>query len=266
MDKTIRQYLTEADATQDFVEKFWTCMDKEQFESKITELQSKIKTLQVVAYHMASISNYITRFAHKKITKEIAHIDPYPTSNDVCALKFNNNEEKKEIIADVTIPVKEVDRITDIPVSKLYYIKELKQYAINVEGIIIKGELANITNYKSENSAKCEYGIECKSFTKNQECKYYHDPEDFIHWKKPIPNRCRNFTVGSWIYDSNHKAYYTRHIGGKNTLDKDLMFIKKIQYKDEISNREGQLIHDLLIYMILNSKGLISKYQNWISK
>ena len=43
----------------------------------------------------------------------------------------------------------------------------------------------------------------------------------------------------------------------------DLNTLKRVQYREEITNREGQLIHDLLIYMILNARGLLERYPHW---
>jgi hypothetical protein len=97
-------------------------------------------------------------------------------------------------------------------------------------------------------------------------CKYYHDVRDYQSNNKPVPiDNHRNFTVGSWIYSKtkNPRTYFARHLGSKDRLLYDLQTLKYVQYKNEISNREGQLIHDLLIYMILNNQGLLKNHPHW---
>ena len=235
-----------------------------QLENKINQIHISIKNIQSVSKRLADIANIITRLTHMK-KKEIKTLDPYPTENDHAILRTLYSEEKKEVINNIVIPVKIVDLPKDLPVNYLYYVKSLNQYAININGIIIKGNLGNIVNYTDNYSARCEYGIYCKSFKNKKECNYYHDPEDYIHHKLSVPNIVRNYTVGSWIYCNKNKCktYYTRHIGSKDKLLTDLTTLKKSQYIEEVSIREGQLIHDLLIYLILNQEGLLEKYKQW---
>lgn len=270
MDKTLKEYLKQADNTHEFLDNFCIALSPKLLEEKILELQSSIKILQSISKRIADVSNIATRILrHKKtIDKQTEKfIDPYPTSEDHGILRTLYPEEKKQIVKDIQIPTKVVEKISDIPISNLYYVKELKQYAININGIIIKGNLGNIVNYKDKFTNRCEYGTECRSFKKHVSCPYYHDPEDYIKNGKEVPDIERNFTAGSWMYSKTKtpKTYFCRHLGSKNRLIYDLQTIKKVQYREEISNREGQLIHDLLIYMILNSKGLLERYPHWVT-
>ena len=194
-------------------------------------------------------------------------VDPYPSENDCAILRvlYPLKEESKELLDGIVLPVRIVQKATDIPVSPIYYIRELKQYAININGVVIKGNLGNITEYQTKYSARCDYSTECKSFITGKPCNYYHDVEDYVKLNLPIPDIIRNFTIGSFIYSRNlrPKTYFTRHVGSYDTLATDLQNLRKIQYREEISNREGQLIHDLLIYMILHSKGLLERYPHF---
>ena len=218
---------------------------------------------------MADVSNIINQYIlyRKQSNKEKAqHIDPYPTENDHGSLRtmFPSKSESKQIVGNIAINVKYVPSTSDIPVNNLYYVESTKQYAINIAGIIIKGDLSNIVDYQTPNSARCEYGIDCRSFKKGQPCKYYHDPEDYLKLGFKCPESAtRNFTVGSWLYSKNKrpKTYFTRHIGSKDSILDDLATLKKLQYREEISNREGQLIHDLLIY----TKFQVLKYDKAIN-
>ncbi len=269
MDRTLRSYLQQADDAHEYLEKFYIALPVNKIEEKVIELQSAIKTIQAVAYQLANVSNIINRAAlTKRRNKDLdvsPHINPYPTENDIGTLRSLNPIESKEVAAGISVPVRIVETINDIPASNIYYVNELNQYAINIAGIVIRGNLGNIVDYKTENSAKCEYGINCKSFTNKTQCPYYHDPLDYKHHKISKPNNIRNFTTGSWIYSKKKtpRTYFTRHIGSGDRLIYDLKTLKKVQYREEISNREGQLIHDLLIYMILNERGLLERYTHW---
>ncbi len=285
MDRSLRSFLQQADDVHDYLEKFCVALSADQIEAKVIELQSAIKTIQSVAYQLANVSNIANRVvlrkrrARKATMAEVVqnsnlcqlqnqskkYIDPYPLDTDVGTLRSLNPVESKEIIKGVNLPVHVVETLKDIPASHMYYVKELKQFAVNVEGIVIRGNLGNIVEYQTEQSAECEYGVNCKCFTGSTQCPYYHDPTDYLHHKLPVPDHTRNFTIGSWIYSKKKtpKTYFTRHLGSKDRMIYDLNTLKSVQYREEISNREGQLVHDLLVYMILNARGLLEAHPHW---
>lgn len=271
MDKTLRQYLEITDETHKYIDKYGMIVNAKELKKRILTLQMYIKNLQAIAKKMADVSNTATQILllRKKNVDKV--IDPYPTENDHATLRMSDpySVETKEIIEGVKIPVKMVANLSEIPVSSLYYVESHKQFAFNILGINIKGNLANISNYGKECTASCEYRTECKSFKKNVKCKYYHDPEDFINLGIDVPNDLqRNFTVGSWIYSKTkkHNSYFARHVGSLDSLALDLYLLRKMQYKEEVYNREGQLIHDLLIYLILHNQGYLEKYPNWLNQ
>lgn len=267
MDITLREYLQMADDTHNFVDKFAVGLKLSDLEEKVLELQTHIKNIQSVARRMADVSNICNQMVlyNKKRDGSVKYINPYPTENDHAVLRINEPDEKKEIIDNVYIPVRHVKTTTEIPVSNIYYVENIKQYVINIAGVNIRGNLANICKYQHVKSARCEYGRLCNSLKNKTRCNYYHEPEDYIKTNMEVPDEPRNFTVGSWLYSKNRnpRTYFTRHIGSKDTLIRDLHMLKTIQYREEISNREGQLIHDLLIYMILHNKGLLERYPHW---
>lgn len=271
MDKTLREYLQFADNAHEYVDKFGIALSIDELNNYVTNLHISIKNIQSVAKRIADVSNIINQlllYKNKNKSKKIKieNIETYPTENDHAVLRMKYPEESKEIINKVHIPVKIVENINEIPVNNIYYINSLKQYAINISGITIKGNLGKIVEYQSEFTTRCEYGIKCKSFDRNEICKYYHDPEDYLALNKPVPDIPRNYTAGSWIYTKNKKSqktYFARHIGNKDTLLYDIYTLKKMQYREEIYNREGQLIHDLLIYLILHNKGMLERYPHW---
>ena len=161
----------------------------------------------------------------------------------------------REILPGINLPIKTVDRISKIPISYVYYITSLNCYAININGMIIKGDICDILPYGSPKTSLCSYGLICKN---QNTCQFYHKTD-----------KCkRAFTPGSWIYNpisarNRPSKYYTRHIGNASTLLFDIKMLSKSHYNEEVNNRETQLIHDLLIYTTLNTNGLIDEYKQW---
>ncbi len=283
MDKTLRQYLSEANDFHQYLDKNFLLMNNSAIEEKILELKSNIKTLQTVVYQLANISNIAIRsmYAKKDLIKNISinveNINTVPNFYDVGTLISLNEESNIKITENISIPAAIVEKVDDIPLNKLYYVKDINQFAINIGGLIIQGNLGNISNYGEKLTTRCEYGTDCKSLQKYADlyketgttidlpCNYYHDVDDYKKLNLPISNIPRNFTTGSWLYSTNKttKTYFTRHIGSKENLEYDLSTIKQIQYKEEIFNREGQLIHDLIIYIILNNKKMLNRHVPW---
>lgn len=289
MDITLREYLTGADCDHDYVYKYGIALSIDVLDEKVKQLHIGIKNIQAVARRMADVSNIINKLKlYKKQQKRNANytsesntnrlVNPYPAETDHAVIRavYPPKPLLRNIAEGVNISVNTVDTIRDIPVSHIYYVKDLKQYAINIDGIIIKGCLSSITSYQAKNTARCEYGIKCKSFIKDGTCTYYHEPEDYLKLNMLVPDEhknTRNFTVGSWIHASNSdkstvknykNSYFMRHIGNKSTLSYDLSKLKKSQFREEIANREGQLIHDLLIYMVLNNNNMLERYAHWV--
>jgi hypothetical protein len=268
MDKTLREYLEMANSIHAHIDQFILIIKPDELEEKISTLHKGIKTIQSIAKRMADVSNICNHhLLRKKKSGYIPkYVDPYPKSTDYGVLNMQFPRAHTTILPEIKIPVKIVKQPHEVPPISLYYISSLRQYAININGILIKGNIANIKPPGNPLTTKCQYGINCKSFIKKQECKYYHDPEDYIKMGLSPPDRVRNFTPGSWIYSRTltPKTYFCRHTGSYDTLEIDIRNLRKVQYQDEISNREYQLIHDLLIYLTLCSKGLVPKYAKWL--
>jgi len=267
MDTTLREYLALADSTHEFVDKFGVALKVTDIQDRVTKLHIAIKNIQAVAKRMADVANIVNQVAlYKKPESDPTTIDTYPTENDHAVLRTQEPDEKRIVLKDIAIPIRKVATCSEIPINHLYYVEDVKQYAINIAGVVIKGGLANIVPYQTEKSARCQYGVKCNSFVKGKECKYYHDPEDFLSLGLSVPDSIRNYTAGSWLYSKNKrskKTYFTRHVGNLATMHYDLQMLRRLQYREEVSNREGQLIHDLLIFMVLHNKGMLERYPHW---
>lgn len=267
MDTKLRDFLKQAEQTHELLLKFGAALPPEQLTTCVDALRKNIRTIQAVSKRMADISNIASRLLNmRKHIPTMEYTDPYPTATDyaVLATQYPVNDEQKQITPNIKICVKTVERPEDIPAGHLYYIASHKQYAINLAGIVIRGTLGNIVPYTSEKSSRCKHGIQCRSFARGAPCKYYHDPDDYIKLDQTVPEEIRNFTVGSWIYSAVKKQkHFTRSVGSGNTLDYDIAQLKKYSYMEEITTREGQLIHDILIYLALNDHGLLERYKPW---
>ena len=250
-------FLTKVDKLNNEIINTGILYNEEKLEDIIKNIAVAIKSLQVVSKKLADVSNIAVNIHNRKKDKKLYNIiDPYPGDYDSFILRTLYNKSCVNITKNIDLNVINVESINDIPVSNLYYIKNLEQFAINIDGVILRGNIGNITEKESNGSFICDYGKNCK----NAECTFYHDPAD----KKVSKFQRRNFTVGSWIYSPNQKKKngFCRHVGNYSSLDMDIANLKKMQYNNEIQNREHQTIHDILIYMCLVKKGMVGKY-NW---
>jgi hypothetical protein len=168
-------------------------------------------------------------------------------------------------------PNDEMTEIVDIATSNLTWIPELNQYGLKINGILIRGNLANIydkkiiynKNVNTHQIVFCGDGNTCQKILKEEYCKFYHDPLDLLElknqgkiskefYKKHIVEYPRNFSNTSWIYcdDQNKKNKYMRIIGAKQNLDYDaktLRLTDPIYYKQIIEDLKQQIMHDILV-------------------
>ncbi len=219
----------------------------------LLELRKIIKEMQTLSLKAAHVSNSISDILRIKTGKNTLSentLDVYPHIEDISILE----QKYMEIVpifetSDHTIPVKIVQSESEIPSSYLYYIKDIDKFCININGINLKGNLGNIFKKEQYKTTICQK-INCNNST----CSYSHAHIDHDE---------RNFTIGSWIYGNTKAPYYTRQIGGKNTLNKDLLKLDKDSFQTECYTREAQIMHDLLIYTLLHNENYIKKYNRW---
>ena len=101
--------------------------------------------------------------------KDKIDINIYPSNKDFTTL-FNKYSNIKYNITDdkynLQIPVKIIDHIDDIPINYIYYIKDIKQFGFNINGLTITGNIGSIDTNKN-NLTICKYGIKCKNINTN---------------------------------------------------------------------------------------------------
>lgn len=250
MDKPLQDYLNFAQSLHDMVTINGINMRRADIENSLNQLRHGIKLIQAVARYMADISNTIMAFGLNVKNINIPTLNPYPKSTDHAQIRLANKSYIKEVSSEDLIPV-----------QNIYYIRKKMQYAINIGGVIIKGNLCNVTDdAKTAPILLCKRGNTCDKL-KQGACKYFHEPEDYIFNKLPI-NPTRTISNTSWIYAPNsHKN--TRKIGNKATLTYDIAAHNDLS--SEMSMRQYQLIHDLIVFLIATGKGKNTACPGWQS-
>lgn len=226
-------------------------MSAEEIKQSIEVMQNNIREMQAISYKLAKISNVATNALKLRNSRVTQLIQCYPTDYTVESVIYDK-QEKLPVEKGVYIPMKIVNDVADIPTSSLYYVRNIKQYAVNINGINVVGDLCNVSN-TVDKSVKCHI-VDCNVV----DCRYYHTPEQCKLANTPLETR--NLPIGSWVHNSKKG----RHCGSRSTLHKDLHELTNTSYTWELDNREAQLIHDILIYQILKEKNMLSKYNKTI--
>ncbi len=231
-------------------------------EEKAAQLQSIIKTIQIISRRLADIANIVNQVLYLKSKKFHAFIDPYPYPGEHGCL-IGACDAKKEVVPGLSLPVSIVNDEKEIPSRvNLYYIAATNQFAMQLNGYIISGNIGNLSQDKLSTAA-CTYGSKCKNLLKHGKCSFHHENADYkqLQLKEP-KNNFRNFTYGSWIYSRNKKGSY-RHVGNRDTLIEDLANTKNSDYTQELRTREAQLMHDVLVYLSMIQFGMSHKFPDW---
>lgn len=183
-------------------------------------------------------------FNEEIILEERNVIDNIIKTND------KDNINNKILNIDVNI-VEDESQIKNVPIS---FIKNTNQYAIRINNVLIKGNIGNIydkSENKKENIMKCNKK-DCNTIN----CKFYH--ENTNNNFTDNTNYIRNYYNYSWHYIKKNKNkninYYsnkknTRLLGSRDTILSDLLYSSQ----NELELRNSQLMHDILIYQILNN-------------
>ena len=167
----------------------------------------------------------------------------------------------------------EVNSMVDIPISPVYWIKSIKQYGINIGGMILRGNIGNIYNANITKQMTdiydliyCKNENLCEKILSGCVCKYYHDPQQLLELnQRGLINdtiyrnqlRPKNFINTSWIYTDypeKKSNINMRHFGSRDTL-KHFIQLTKIENtsrtKSYIRNYKDQCAHDILVLYAL---------------
>lgn len=194
-------------------------------------------------------------------------------------LYTKNNTLKMELFDSNKSNIIKVNAITDIPETSLYWIESLQQFAINIGGMVLRGNIGNIYNSNRINRNSsignviyCKHKNSCDSLLSGKVCKYYHDPVDLLNLKisglintiqLEQQRQPRNFINTSWIYTEypeQHSNSNMRHFGSLDTLNHSIQLIKlqpSSRNNIKCKNYADQCIHDILVCYALYTNGLL---------
>lgn len=170
----------------------------------------------------------------KRIHRDIEILESEsPTLNEIQELQLKD-KDMKMLAPGVAIVAQNVSDETFIPNVPVYYIKSTNEFGVRINGVLIKGNIGNISQTK--NDSRC---IACPNPKCNIEnCKWLH------------PARQQWFSPGSWLYTRepvNGKNKYMRHIGNRDTLLTEINSSTRI----ERELRSRQCAHDLLVQLAI---------------
>lgn len=183
------------------------------------------------------------------ITKQIQHfkkeidvlIKPNNTYEELKQLDCGNDLEMEcEAAPGIKLPVIHVLSEDFIPSTPLYYIADEKQFAVKINGIIIKGQIGSLYE-GNKKYIKC-HEVHQPNFDYIKRCSRWHP-----QYGEPIGWHPKNFlTISESVTSKNQ---YMRHIGNRDTLDQDIQTRLTTREKEM---RSKQIMHDLLIQLCIN--------------
>jgi len=261
MNTTLTEYVKKSDNIINKIFNVGIGMNKSDIKDIVSELYTDIKLIQSVSRRLADVANACKDFLPNTDINEITNIDPMPDKDDHVISRTMINENNKNLVDEIEVPVITVESEVMVPVSNIYYIRDINQYAVNIQGTLIKGGLLDIKHKPQINSRRCHKKDTCINL-KNNTCEFYHPSTDYITNGLNIPSKTRVLSPASWVYCKKNKKY-TRKIGGVSTITNDIKSLTKNSYTEELHNRESQLIHDILVYQILHKNKLLPNYEYW---
>lgn len=175
----------------------------------------------------------------KKIRSELEILDnPAPNASDIQQLQ-SRDHGTKEVAPGIHLPVITVATEDFIPDSPLYYIRSSNDFAIRINGSLIRGRIRDFSSGSS--SIKCRRGASCRE----EGCAWGHPSPQTEDGR---PRALQTWSPGNWLYTDRaleKNNIHMRHIGSRRTLMPDIYAATR----SEISDRAYQTAHDLLVYL-----------------
>lgn len=231
------------------------------YENILYKIKTNTKMIETSLDNIKIIyDNKVFNMKHK--LNKLPYID-----NEECVDNSDISYEYKNITNNENFKNKDYTKCPVINISEknkkfiintpIYHINETDEYCIKINNKIISGNISNIISEKDKKNykkiKKCNQICCNNKYYDNKECKFYHK------------NEIRNFTNYSWKHITNNKLgkikiknkniifnnydkENTRFVGSLDTLSNDIIFTNK--YEKEL--REKQLVHDILIYQIID--------------
>lgn len=286
MDLTLKQIIEKTDSIHTQVDRINGAVNYIQMKNCLMELRNILEQIHSVGLKVSNVYN-ICNNKHKSNTHTYSHKDdiPKPLNNDWVYLnrKVTPASTSKPLTYDIPVNVKIVNDISEVPNTPLYWVSNINQYVVHVNGVVLRGNIGNIYNKNHIKKNKiihqiaiCKHGNACRNVLNSDICKFYHDPMDLLQLVKlkkmtvdvfsKYKQLYRNFLNTSWIYTElprNNGNNMMRQFGSRNTLrhEFDLMKINNVKANEaNIDNFRQQCMHDILIVLGLNQYGLLKEY------
>jgi hypothetical protein len=265
-----------------------------QYSTRIAEIKQSISYVSTILPAFANIENYLVELTimQQYLEDTLSQIKELNTelmqrksikntivqSPNIINSKLYTDDAvlNYDLFLRSTNKIIPVNNIHDIPETPLYYISGLNQYAINIGGMLLRGNIGNIYNICKiannptdiTNLVYCKHKNQCKRLLSGLFCKYYHDPAELQQLKDSgmisattykSQNKPRNFSNTSWIYTEypeNSSNENMRHFGSRDTLRQYIQLAKiqknsrTVQYK---KNYADQCMHDILVLFSMHS-------------
>lgn len=218
MNKTIHEVMADIENEKEYLLSNAMIENVEKMNDKVVDMHKIIHMFQSMSLRISDIANSITFIINYRKS----------TSNSKNRTRFYETEPNKQDYAyyyDKIKKVQIVENESDIKNGEIYYINQTDQYAININGFNIKGNICDWSNYPNDKNLRCNYDDKCV----NNSCYRYHPSRK----EKRILN------------DNSRNVLKVR---GRNTINSD---IKNCDLKKEINNRTDFLMHDLIILIEL---------------
>jgi hypothetical protein len=281
MDITLRQYMNEADIIHDNIVNKNQFLSSSKTKNQLYELESFIKHIQTISHRIAQIYNSCKKrhsngfVIHRNLN--LKSVGVFPLNNHWSSLYRTTNKDSKTLSPGIHTNVKIVDTQEEIPNVPLYWIRSLNQFAIHVNGVLLRGNIGNIyvktpkSRESGKNIKKCRNENKCSYLLSGKTCRYYHDPKDILQLfnsgniseeiYRAYMISYRNYTNISRLYTNDamkEKNKMMRFIGNRNTLKSDLS-VSKYRKNDWVDEYKSQSFHDFLVVLAMNQYGLLEE-------
>lgn len=235
----------------------------DKYDNQIKNIYNMIESINSIKDHLKLLyTNKITHIKKNKDSNKDSNIDKNKGNDDnlyeykIDLINITNNEKyKTKKYCKCPVIIISEDSISNIINTPIYLIKETNEYCIKVNNKLLKGNIGNISNDKKQKKIKKCKRIYCdKKYFSKIDCKFYHQGKDIRNfpkysWAPILKNKLgKNKILNKNIITENYDLENTRFIGSLDTLVEDLS-LSNI-YEKELRN--SQLMHDLLLYQVLD--------------
>lgn len=224
----------------------------DKYDNQLKNIYKMINSINNIKDHLKLLySNKITNIKNLSIKNITDDQSKYDYTIDLINITNNDKFKNKKFCKCPVITISE-DAISTMINSPIYLIKETNEYCIKINNKLIKGNIGNILNDKK--IKKCNRMYCNQKFYSKKECKYYHEGKDVRNfpnysWNTIIKNKIgKSRQHNNNLIPESYDLENTRFIGSLNTLLEDLALTNKYEKK----LRNNQLMHDLLLYQILD--------------